>query len=218
MANYFYSASLSSNIVDPQDYIYFVQSVWVQFTVGVELNFTQRELLSLPVEQNLPYYETCDHGTVARAVVVRSILSKWFVTIWRSGNKQGYRHRMVKSAIDIYESMVEEDNQGVKPMYRPREWRKNERLMKKFNRGVDWYRKSAHRVKTYEGLLISRSVALQRQMCVVCLGLSSVCRLTVSQQPDQLDSLFLYQNDQLNLTRQYMMSADQLSMSNMSNI
>ena len=35
-----------------------------------------------------------------------------------------------------------------------------------------------------------------------------------SQQPDYLDSLFWYQNDQLDRTKQYLTSADKLSMSN----
>ena len=47
---------------------------------------------------------------------------------------------MIKSGVAGYEKQLEASRSGVKPLYRPRGWRKEERKRKKMVRKVAWYR------------------------------------------------------------------------------
>ena len=44
-----------------------------------------------------------------------------------SGYSKGFRYEIVQSALHAYKKIQELDQTGVKPMYRPKEWRQSER-------------------------------------------------------------------------------------------
>ena len=48
-----------------------------------------------------------------------------------SGYSKGFRYEIVQSALHAYKKIQELDQTGVKPMYRPKEWRQNERRKEK---------------------------------------------------------------------------------------
>ena len=47
---------------------------------------------------------------------------------------------MLKAALEGYQNQVEADRNGEKPLYRPREWREEDRRKRKSLRKVAWYR------------------------------------------------------------------------------
>ena len=56
------------------------------------------------------------------------------VKMKNSGYGEKYRVQILNSALNAYERMVEEDNNGIKPLYRERSWRKEERTNAKRNK------------------------------------------------------------------------------------
>ena len=50
--------------------------------------------------------------------------------------------QVLKSAFKVFEMMKEEkDRRGRKPMYRKREWKRNEKRREKIRKSKDWYKK-----------------------------------------------------------------------------
>ena len=57
-----------------------------------------------------------------------------------SGYHDSYRLYIIKAAVDIYEKQLAEDEAGIKPLYRERNWNKEERRNKKLITRTAWYR------------------------------------------------------------------------------
>ena len=72
---------------------------------------------------------------------VRStLLEEWGESMMVSGYPKEYRKKAIQSAVVGYEKMVEKCHRGIKPLYRPREWQKAERRVKKKISKTAWFR------------------------------------------------------------------------------
>lgn len=58
-----------------------------------------------------------------------------------SGYGKGFRHQVVKSALSAYETLLEKAHNGERPLYRPREWKREERDREKRTKAQRWYNK-----------------------------------------------------------------------------
>ena len=58
----------------------------------------------------------------------------------RSGYPEGYRVEVIKSGVTGFERQLEASQKGEKPLFRPRDWQKDERRKHKLARKVSWYR------------------------------------------------------------------------------
>ena len=68
------------------------------------------------------------------------ILTELCRKMQRSGYSQEYRGEVVRAGVAGYERQVEASRRGTKPLYRPREWKKEERRKAKMLKKVAWYR------------------------------------------------------------------------------
>ena len=57
-----------------------------------------------------------------------------------SGYNQAFRCDVVRSAINAFEIMMENEKRGIRPIHRPKEWHKAERLEQKEKKKKDWYK------------------------------------------------------------------------------
>lgn len=57
-----------------------------------------------------------------------------------SGYKKEMRYHVVKSAINAYIQIREKEQLGIRPIHRPRNWRREERRKEKEQKRKDWYR------------------------------------------------------------------------------
>jgi hypothetical protein len=80
----------------------------------------------------LPWEETVVHlnGMVAR--------------MQYTGYDQQFRFEVVKSALKAYRKILEMDREGLRPLYRPKGWRREERDERKKEKRVNWYRKGIY--------------------------------------------------------------------------
>ena len=58
-----------------------------------------------------------------------------------TGYEKLFRYDVVKSALDAYRKITTMDQQGERPIYRPREWKMRERRESKDMKKVKWYKK-----------------------------------------------------------------------------
>ena len=57
-----------------------------------------------------------------------------------SGNDQRFRAQVLKAAFTAYDNIKQEDADGVRPMYRPKDWDRKGREEKKMKKRESWFR------------------------------------------------------------------------------
>ena len=58
-----------------------------------------------------------------------------------SGYSKKFRYEVVDSALKAYKTRNEADQEGVQPLHRPKDWRKDEREQEKVRKKNDWYKR-----------------------------------------------------------------------------
>ena len=68
---------------------------------------------------------------------VASVISHYMARMREAGYAENYRKNTLKKSLRIYDKMVEDDMEGKRPIYRPKDWnvveRKKEKIRKKHN-------------------------------------------------------------------------------------
>ena len=72
--------------------------------------------------------------------VQNKYLNEFMVKLKNSGYTVKYRRQILDSALKAFEKMVEDDRNNVKPLYRNKNWNKDERKKEKENRKLNWYK------------------------------------------------------------------------------
>ena len=57
-----------------------------------------------------------------------------------SGYDKAFRYTVAKSAINAYETIRDNETKGIRPMHRPKTWRRVERMMEKEKKKKTWYK------------------------------------------------------------------------------
>ena len=70
-------------------------------------------------------------------------LNKFMLKMKNSGYSAKYRKEILDSALRAFEHMLAEDSTGKKPLFRNREWKKEERKKFKLDRKINWYKNPA---------------------------------------------------------------------------
>ena len=66
-------------------------------------------------------------------------LNNFMLDMKNSGYSVKYRTEILNSALLAFEKMIEDNKTGTKPLYRDREWKKEERIDSKKDKKVNWY-------------------------------------------------------------------------------
>ena len=61
-----------------------------------------------------------------------------------SGYDKKFRYEVITSALAAYRKMIEKDERGECPLYRPREWNRRERQREKGKKKKGWYKKGGY--------------------------------------------------------------------------
>ena len=70
-----------------------------------------------------------------------------------SGYNRKYRIEILDSALKGFEKMVEEDRKGTKPLFRNRNWKKEEREAQKKEKRLNWYKNEGKNGIQYTSVL-----------------------------------------------------------------
>jgi hypothetical protein len=79
-------------------------------------------------------------------------LNNFMLKLKNSGYSVEYRKNILKSALNAFDQMCKDDQSGIKPLYRDREWNKEERNHQKQSRKVNWYKGSEENIE-YKSVL-----------------------------------------------------------------
>ena len=61
-----------------------------------------------------------------------------------SGYSEGYRKNVLCHALRIYDKMCQENESGARPIYRPKDWHREERLIDKRKKKHNWSSKGGY--------------------------------------------------------------------------
>ena len=70
----------------------------------------------------------------------RSVMEKWSRKLRRSGYPATWRHEVIKAAYEKFDKMCEDEDNGVRPIHRPREWKERERRLEKEAKVTNWHK------------------------------------------------------------------------------
>ena len=111
----------------------------------------------------------------------RMVMEKWSRKLRRSGYPATVRHQVIKTAIERWDRMMEEEDAGVRPMYRPREWKENERRLAKEKKRQNWHQSKEGQVSA--PLIIDPTAGnLAAELKDVCRKFEEVTEMRVAVQ------------------------------------
>ena len=66
-------------------------------------------------------------------------MEKWAGKLKKSGYPETFRHQVIKALLDKWRKMCLVEDEGGRPVYRPREWRRRERMLAKERKRQSWH-------------------------------------------------------------------------------
>ena len=97
----------------------------------------------------------------------RQVMEDWSRKLRRSGYPATMRHEVIKAAVDRYERMCVEEDEGVRPIHRPRSWKEKERRREKELKRTNWHQSKAKQVSA-PLILDPTAGEMTRDMRAVC--------------------------------------------------
>ena len=73
-------------------------------------------------------------------IVQNQHLSKFMIKLKNSGYNRKFRAEVIASSKKAFAIMISEDKKGIKPLFRDRNWKSEEGLLKKQNTKRNWYK------------------------------------------------------------------------------
>ena len=89
-------------------------------------------------QELLRIFLNCSRGLPWKNVVDHA--NHMMLRLQFSGYNKRFREEVVRSALAAYNRLVQLDASGEKPLYRPREWRTNERARARRSKRETWFR------------------------------------------------------------------------------
>lgn len=81
-------------------------------------------------------------------------LDKYMLKLKNSGYPCKYRTQILDSILKAHKKMLEDDMDGIKPLYRNREWNRDERIKKKAENKLNWYKNPKNSEINYTSVLL----------------------------------------------------------------
>ena len=76
---------------------------------------------------------------VLQSLRSRKVMEDWSRKLRRSGYPATMRHEVIKAALDRYKKMCMEEDEGVRPIHRPRSWKEKKRRREKELKRTNWH-------------------------------------------------------------------------------
>ena len=75
---------------------------------------------------------------------VATFLNDMMIRMQFSGYTSKFRHQVLNSVFKAYDKMIAQDASGDRPLYRPKDWNREERVEKKKDKRQNWYKKGGY--------------------------------------------------------------------------
>ena len=108
----------------------------------------------------------------------RRVMELWSRKLRRSGYPMTVRHQVIKTACEKWDKMCEDEDNGVRPVHRPREWKERERRLEKEAKVGNWHQ--AHRNQVSAPLILDPVAGVMvGEMKEVCKRFESLTGMRV---------------------------------------
>jgi hypothetical protein len=97
---------------------------------------SKQQKLSVMVEEGLRRLR--NHSRGLEWEVRRRCMEEWARKLQRSGYPATFRHQVIRAAINKWEKMCKDDDEGLRPVHRAREWHLAARRLEKERKREDW--------------------------------------------------------------------------------
>ena len=103
----------------------------------------------------------------------RQVMEDWSRRLRRSGYPATMRHEVIKSAVERYDKLCKEEDEGVRPIHRPRKWKEDERRREKELKRTNWHQNQPNQVSA--PLILDPTAGdMTRDMKEVCKNFENV--------------------------------------------
>ena len=75
---------------------------------------------------------------------VAPVLTEYMARMYKAGYSEGYRKNVLSHAIRIFNKMKQEETDGVRPLYRPKDWEAERRIIDKKYKKHNWASKGGY--------------------------------------------------------------------------
>ena len=111
----------------------------------------------------------------------RIVMEMWSRKLRRSGYPATVRHQVIRTALEKWDKMCQEEDAGVRPIHRPREWKEKERRQEKEKKRQNWHRSREGQVSA--PLIIDPTAGgLAEELKNVCRKFEEVTEMRVAVQ------------------------------------
>ena len=121
---------------------YFEKSMKNQFVIMKNSAFEDSKKRIVNTQEVIRRQRNC-HPDLPKKEVAE-ILTKFAQKMKDSGYDEKFRYEVIDSGVKGYREQVKKDKDGIRPMFRPRNYMKDERKEKKEQDKRDWYKKGGH--------------------------------------------------------------------------
>ena len=103
----------------------------------------------------------------------RQVMEEWSRKLRRSGYPETMRHEVIKASVDRFEKMCQEEDDGTRPIHRPRSWKEEERRREKELKRTHWHKNKPGQVSA--PLILDPTAGdMSKEMKSVCKDLEKV--------------------------------------------
>lgn len=136
-----------------------------KFVIPYQSAHSKKMKLSVMVEEGVRRLRNNSQGMDWETI--RSMMEEWSRKLRRSGYPETFRHQVIKAALDKWTKMCKTEDEGGRPIHRPREWQEASRRLEKESRIASWHQSNKNQISA---LLILDPMAgkLTSEMKEVC--------------------------------------------------
>ena len=87
-----------------------------------------------------------NHSTGLESQEVKKCMVKWAKKLRRSGYPVSFRHQVITASLGRFRRLVTDEENGVRPIHRPREWKRRERRLSKESKRSNWHNENKGQV------------------------------------------------------------------------
>jgi hypothetical protein len=108
----------------------------------------------------------------------RKVMSEWSQKLRRSGYPATIRHQVIKTAVEKYDNMCDDEDKGIRPVHRSRAWREKERKREKEIKVTNWHTNQLNQVSA-PLILDPTAGSMTNEIKEVCRKFESVTGMRV---------------------------------------
>ena len=118
-------------------YEFYEKPVASKFVIPQNSAHSKSMKMSVLVEEGVRRLRNCSRGMDGQKS--RNVMTSWAHKLRRSGYPGTTRHQVIKAACEKYEKMCQDEDEGVRPIHRSRDWKRKERRRQKELKQTNWH-------------------------------------------------------------------------------